>query len=158
MMTKRILSGIAAASMILTAFPAAALTVSGSGSATTDARMRVRIERCKRFSQGDDYERCVRLIKRLPEREVQNDMEIETEVEATAETDMDWKWTNILNRIEAKLKSSVKFVSVMAKNFCKDRTNDNATTSRECMTRLKTELQVRVAALIDAAFRTDTLK
>ncbi len=114
-----------------------------------DARTTLRVERCKRFSKGDDYERCVRLIRRLPAKE-------NVETVDTEDQDSDqWKWTNILNRLEAKLKGTVKFVSTMAKQFCRDRTEDTDTTSRECMTRVKNELKTRIDTILDEVFRAD---
>lgn len=166
MAPSRFFSGLLAASMALSSSPAAALAVeldsassassSSSVSAEVDARTTVRIERCKRFAKGDDYERCVRLIKRLPERERKNTSPDETPAEATAESDPNgWKWTNILNRMEAKVKSMIKLVSVMGKSFCKDRTSENETTSRECMGRLKDELKTRIDRILNEVFRGD---
>ncbi len=116
-----------------------------------DARTGIRVERCKRFAKGDDYERCVRLINRLPERGSSSS----ASSSSAPAGDDEWKWTNIFNRLEEKLGSTVKFVSVMGKQFCKDRTSGSSTTSRECMSRLGDELKVRMSRLIDEAFRGD---
>ena len=69
------------------------------------------------------------------------------------ESDAEWKWGNVLNKMEEKVNSMVKFASVMAKKFCRDQTDDISATSQECMLRMKNEMQTRVAKLIDEAFR-----
>lgn len=122
---------------------------SSSSASSVDGRTGIRVERCKRFAKGDDYERCVRLIRRLPER---GDASSSA---SSAPSDVDWKWTNIFNRLEEKLGSTVKFVAVMGKQFCKDRTDDNSMTSSQCMSRLGDEVQKRMTKLIDTAFRGD---
>lgn len=158
MIASRLLSAAAAASLVLApaafaddAASSASSSSSESSSSSMDARTRIRVERCKRFSKGDDYERCVRLIRRLPERGSSSSASSSSRPAG----DDEWKWTNIFNRLEEKLGSTVKFVSVMGKQFCKDRTDDSTATSRECMTRLGDELKTRMNALIDEAFRGD---
>lgn len=146
MRIRLLLPSVLAATLALAAVPAFA-----EEAATGTATDATRVERCKRFANDDDYERCVRLIRRLPPKEAKN----ESTVEASTPTGLDWKWTNILNRIEAKVKSTVKFVSVMAQQFCKDRTDENETTSRECMGQLKEELKKRIDTILDETFRGD---
>ncbi len=157
----RILSALAAASLLVSAAPAFAendddsssssssSSSASSSSESSDAKTTLRIERCKRFSNGDDYERCVRLIRRLPAKE-----NVETVDTENQDSDQ-WKWVNFLNKIEGKVKATVKYVSTMAKSFCKDRTAENDTTSRECMTRVKNELKTRIDAILDEVFRAD---
>lgn len=169
MVFRRYLALGATLSMCVSAFPVAALTAevdtsassessassSSSSSDEIDARTAVRIERCRRFAKGDDYNRCVRLIRRLPSRST-IDTPLPGSAEDNAGTDEngdEWKWTNILNRMEAKIKTMVKFVNVMGRNFCRDRTIDNSTTSQECMSRLREELKVRIDRMFDEIFR-----
>ena len=71
------------------------------------------------------------------------------------ESDKEWKWENILNRMEAKIEGTVKLASVMGKQFCKDRTSYNEGTSRECMARLKEGMKVRLDKVLDEIFRAD---
>lgn len=154
---KHLLSALAAASLALTAAPAFADTtrdesssssVSSSSSSSSSADA-TRVERCKRFGNGSDYERCARLIRRLPAKE-----NVET-VDTTDMSDDQWKWTNFYNKIDDKVKGSLKYVSTMAKQFCKDRTADNTSTSRECMARIKGELKTHIDAMLDEVFRAD---
>lgn len=160
MFTQRFIAGLAAASLTLASVPNIALMAdadsssSSSSASSTDARTSVREQRCARFAKGDDYERCVRLIKRLPARETSSASSKSADDTASGyESDENWKWTNILNRIEEKLGSTVKFVGTMAKKFCMDRTDDNEATSRACMTRIKNELKTRIDRLLDETFR-----
>ena len=76
-------------------------------------------------------------------------------VDTTAIPDGQWKWSNFLDRIEAKVKVTVKFVSVLSKQFCKDRTAEDGSTGRECMTRVKNELKTRIDSILDEVFRAD---
>lgn len=157
-MMKHALAAAVTVSTVLTVVPAITLADESSGSSVSsssqsssvDSATGIRIERCKRFARGDDYVRCVRLIQRLPERSSAS-----SSSSATSQTDLDWKWMNILNRLEEKLGSTVKFVAVMGKQFCKDRTDDNTKTSSQCMSRLGDELQLRMTRLINIAFRGD---
>lgn len=151
MVTHRILSGVAAASLLLSVLPAAAQEASSSSS--SDAS--VRVERCRRFARGSDYERCVRLIRRLPARETsRSSSSSSSSVAPIDETDKEWKWINILNRMEEKIESTIKLASVMGKKFCRDRTAANEVTSQECMRRLREGMQERVEKILDEVFRT----
>lgn len=153
MNTKSLLSALAAASLALTAAPAfadeSASSSSSSSSSSVSSRDAVRVERCKRFGDGSDYERCVRLIRRIPAKQ-----DVET-VDLSEQSGDQWKWTNFLNKIEGKVKGTVKYVSTMAKLFCKDRTEDTESTNRECMARVKNELQARIEKILDEVFRAD---
>lgn len=160
MIAKRFLSALTAAAMLLPALPASALEAATSSSSSSVAssenssRDAVRVERCARFSKGDDYERCVRLIRRLPARDAGSSSSSSSSSSSTSfESDVEWKWDNVLNRMEEKVNSMVKFSSVMAKKFCRDQTDDIGATSQECMLRMKNEMQARVTKLIDEAFR-----
>lgn len=117
---------------------------STSSSVSSDDSLRV--ERCRRFSRGDDYERCVRLIRRLPVREPSSNV---------SSAAGDWKWTNIENRIDKKIEGAVKFVSTMAKQFCREETEDTGGTTRDCMAKIRDALKLRVSTMIDTAFRAD---
>lgn len=153
MIAKRFLSASLAAAMLLSSSAAFADTDDGSSSSAA-SRDAVRVERCARFSKGDDYERCVRLIRRLPPRDAGSSSSVSSSSSSTEfESDVEWKWNNVLNRMEEKVNSMVKFSSVMAKKFCRDQTDDITATSQECMLRMKNEMKVRVDALIDEAFR-----
>ena len=159
MRTTRVLSGFAAASLLLSSLPVVAQTSDSSASSASSSatsREAVRVERCKRFSRGDDYERCVRLIQRLPARgSSASSSSSSSPAEPLDENDKEWKWTNILNRMEAKIEGTIKLASVMGKKFCKDRTAENETTSRECMIRLREGMQSRVDRILDEVFRVD---
>lgn len=151
MIAKRFLSGLSAAALLVSALPASALeTEASSSSSSRDA---VRVERCARFAKGDDYERCVRLIRRMPLRDAVSPSSSSSSSSTSFESDVEWKWNNVLNRMEEKVNSMVKFSSVMAKKFCRDQTDDIAATSQECMLRMKNEMKIRVEKLIDEAFR-----
>jgi hypothetical protein len=153
MIPTRFLSAVSAAAVLFSAMPASALEADGSSSSVA-SRDAVRVERCARFAKGDDYERCVRLIRRLPLRDAGSSSSVSSSSSSTAfESDVEWKWNNVLNRMEEKVNSMVKFSSVMAKKFCRDQTDDITATSQECMLRMKNEMKVRVAKLIDEAFR-----
>lgn len=160
MIAKRFLSALSAAVLCVSALPVSALeaeTSSSSSSVVSSAdssRDTVRVERCARFAKGDDYERCVRLIRRLPPRDAGSSSSVSSSSSSTAfESDVEWKWNNVLNRMEEKVNSMVKFSSVMAKKFCRDQTDDIKATSQECMLRMKNEMKIRVEKLIDEAFR-----
>lgn len=148
MHSKYVLSALAAASLALATVPALAdeaSSASSSSSASSDDSQRV--ERCRRFSRGDDYERCVRLIRRLPARSAGS--------QSSSSVAGDWKWTNIYNRIDDKMLGAVKFVSTMAKQFCRAQTEETDTTQRECMARVRDDLKNRIGTMIDTAFRAD---
>lgn len=162
MITTRFLSAVSVVAMLVPALPAVALeTVSSDASSSVassagSSRDAVRVERCARFSKGDDYERCVRLIRRLPARDTASSSSASfssSSFSTSFESDVEWKWSHVLNKMEEKVNSMVKFASVMAKKFCRDQTDDIGATSQECMLRMKNEMQVRVANLIDIAFR-----
>ena len=152
------IAALAAASLLLAA-PAATLAESSSSaslsSSSVTSREAAKIEQCKRFARGDDYERCVKLIRRLPVRGSSSSASSSSSRVPLDESDKEWKWVNIQNRLEEKLKSTVKFVSVMAKQFCKERTDENETTSRECMARLRDHLKTKMSDVIDEVFRAD---
>jgi flagellar hook-basal body complex protein FliE len=127
---------------------------SSSSASSVDGRTGIRVERCARFAKGDDYERCVRLIRRIPLRETGSSSSVVSSASSMSfESDAEWKWGNVLKKMEEKVNTMVKYSSVMAKKFCRDQTDDITATSQECMLRMKNEMQVRVAALIDEAFR-----
>lgn len=150
MNAKSLLSAVAAASLALTAMPALAdESASSSSSSSVSSRDAIRVERCKRFGDGNDYERCVRLIRRIPLKD-----NVET-VDLSEQSGDQWKWTHFLNKIEGKVKGTIKYVSTMAKLFCKDRTEDTDSTNRECMARVKNELKTRIDAILDEVFRAD---
>lgn len=109
----------------------------------------LRVERCKRFSRDGDYDRCVQLIRRLPA--TKRDKNEHSSSSAAG----DWQWTNIENRIDKKIEGAVKFVSTMAKQFCREQTEDTNGTTRDCMARVRDGLKLRVATMIDTAFRAD---
>lgn len=151
--THRILSGLAAASLLLSAVPAIA---EDDSSASSSSQASVH-PRCIRF-RGGDLERCERILRRMG---VDTSASVTTETSSSASssgadaTSDEWKWTNIFNRLEEKVGSAVKYVSVLAKKFCRERSEEGSVTSRECMARIKVELQARVTKLIDVAFRAD---
>ncbi len=157
-MMKHALATAAAVSMVLTVVPAIAVAdesnsssmSSSSTSSSVESSTGIRVDRCKRFNRPSDYERCARLIRRLPVFESSSS----SSTGASQET-LDWKWENIFNRLEEKLGSTVKFVSVMGKQFCKDRTDENDMTSSQCMSKLGDELQIRMTRLINIQFRGD---
>lgn len=95
----------------------------------------------------DDYERCVRLIMNTLSRD-----DVES-VDTASIPDKEWKWMNFLNRIEAKVKVAVKYVSVFSKQFCKGRTAEGGFTGRKCMSRVKNELKTRIDGILDEVFR-----
>jgi hypothetical protein len=147
----RFLSAALAATMLATASPALADDGSSSFAASSSSASS-RDARCARFSKANDYDRCVRLLRHVPVRE-----DSSSSVSSADGSGLDWQWKNVLGRMEAKVGGMVKFASVMAKKFCKELTDDadEATTSKECMQRMKTEMQTRVSKLIDEAFRGD---
>ncbi len=156
MSSHRIVSGALAVSTFLIALPAFAVTEDGGSSSSVGSKESVRVERCKRFSKGDDYERCLRIIRRLPARSTSSSSTSSAASSVPLDpSDKEWKWENILKRMEDKIASTVKFVSVMGKEFCKDRTLENETTSRECMARLKESLRTRLEKVLDEVFRGD---
>ena len=119
------------------------------------SRDAAKVEQCRRFAKGDDYERCVKLIRRLPARGASSSSSSSSSYAPYDESDKEWKWENILNRMEAKIEGTVKLASVMGKQFCKDRTSYNEGTSRECMARLKEGMKVRLDKVLDEIFRAD---
>lgn len=160
MIATRFLSASLAVAMLLPVSSAFADSDDDSSSSASSAvssvdssRDAVRVERCARFSRGDDYERCVRLIRRMPSRGGVSSSSSSSSAASSFESDAEWKWNHVLNKMEEKVNSMVKFASVMAKKFCRDQTDDIAATSQECMLRMKQEMQARVAKLIDTAFR-----
>jgi hypothetical protein len=147
----RLLSAALAASALAIALPAVADDGSSSSSVSSSSSSdAARVERCARFSRPSDYARCVRLIRRVPEREGASSSAQSSSDDGSG---LDWKWKNILGRMEAKVESMVKFSSVMAKKFCRAQTDNDESTSQECMLRMKNEMQARVSKLIDEAFR-----
>ncbi len=173
MVTKRILSGLAAASMALTAFPAAALDLYADTNTSVDASVTtsntsanadvdtstltdVQLKRCERFRTGD-YERCVRIMKKV-NTSLGSQVRVMAKARADADSTVDrgtveWKWKLIGNRIDAKLKAAFHMIGKMAHHFCSDDTDENDQTISECMADLKATVQARVMVMIDAAFR-----
>lgn len=150
MTAKRLLSAAAASIALLSAVPAFADDDASSSSSSAGG---ARVERCARFTRASDYERCARLVRRMPGTEAGSPSSAGSS--SSSDNPDAWKWTNIYNRMEAKIDTMVKFASTMGRKFCRDRTAETDETSQECMATLKAEMQVRVARLIDTAFRGD---
>ena len=156
MLTKYMLSTLAIALFAIASTPAFADESSSSSSSSassvssgTASSESLRVERCKRFSRGDDYERCVRLIRRIPAKD-----SVES-VDASGQSGEEWKWVHFYNKIEDKALGALKYISVMSKKFCRERTDENSTTSRECMLKVKAELKTRIDTILDEVFRAD---
>ncbi len=154
MLSATIAAAVVFAPVLSSADDGSSSSASSAVSSVNSSREAVRVERCARFAKGDDYERCVRLIRRIPLREAgSSSFAVSSSSSMSFESDAEWKWGNVLNKMEEKVNSMVKFASVMAKKFCRDQTDDISATSQECMLRMKNEMQTRVAKLIDEAFR-----
>lgn len=142
----RLLSSFLAGAIALAAIPAFA---EDADTSAVDARTAIRVQRCDRFGDGDDYKRCVRIIRRLPSPGT-GALPSEQKDEG-----FDWRLENILNRVEEKVKAAISFVGTMSKRFCRDYAEENDMTSRECMVRIRTRLEERIGTMLDEVFRAD---
>lgn len=155
MVTTRLLSGIAAVSLFLSALPAGAQESATASSSSAPAGPKVRVERCKRFTKPNDYDRCVRLIQRLPTRGGASSSASSQSSSAAPydENDEEWKWENVAQRMEERITTSIKLAALEGKEFCKDRTSENTATSRECMSRLRDIMRKRIDRVIGDVYR-----